>query len=423
MASQVTNYQCPSCGGPLHYNEKTGKLTCDFCGSSFTPDEVQALYAEKDAKAAAAMQDANRIETSHAGESAAGTQTTGGPHQRQSGDLKSESAAWNDQSNQTQNGGNTRTGSDVNEETAWDASGISDDWGEAAKGMKTYTCPSCGAELVCDASTGATSCPYCGNPTIIPGQFSGSLKPDYVIPFKVSHDDAVNALKKFYKGKVLLPASFRDENHIKDIQGVYVPFWFFDGQAEGTAYFKATRVSFARTADYEITNTDFFDVIREGNISFEKVPVDASSKMPDAYMDSLEPYNYGELKPFSTAYLPGFLANKYDVSIDDCKERADERCAGTLTSRLEQSVVGYNSRLLVNKEIHLKRGKVHYGLLPVWLLNTKWKDRNYLFAVNGQTGKIVGELPISWKRALSWFGAIAAPVAAVGSLIAVLLVR
>ena len=176
MPTQVTNYQCPACTGPLHFVGSSGKLECDYCGSKFDVSEIEALYAEKEQKASDAQKAAE--------EKSAQTAST---------------------------------------DTGWDTSGLSGDWGQDAAGMKSYSCPSCGAELICDESTAATSCPYCGNPSVVPGQFTGSLKPDFVLPFKLSKDDAVKALKAHYKGKPFLPRAFTAENHVQEIKGVYVP--------------------------------------------------------------------------------------------------------------------------------------------------------------------------------------------------------
>ena len=134
---------------------------------------------------------------------------------------------------------------------------------------------------------------------MVPGQFSGALKPDYVIPFKLSKDDAIAALKKHYKGKPFLPKAFTKGNHIQEIKGVYVPFWMFNGRAEGHVEFEGLISHVHTEGDYEVTTTEHYDVRRGGDIAFEKVPVDASSKMPDDHMDSIEPYNYKDLKPFS----------------------------------------------------------------------------------------------------------------------------
>ena len=287
--------------------------------------------------------------------------------------------------------------------------------------MKAYSCPSCGAELICDASTAATSCPYCGNPTVVPGQFSGALKPDFVIPFKLSKEDAVAALKNHYKGKPLLPKAFTNGNHIEEIKGVYVPFWMFDGQAEGSVDYEGLIIHVYESGDYEITETEHYDVRRGGSIAFEKVPVDASSKMPDDHMDSIEPYNYKDLRAFSTAYLPGFLADKYDVTVEQSQERADGRCAASLEGALHRTTTQYSSCIPKSRNINLRRGKVHYALLPVWMLHTKWNGKDFLFAMNGQTGKLVGDLPTDMGKFWAIFAAIAAPVTAIAATILMLM--
>lgn len=379
MASQVTNYKCPACTGPLHFVGASGKLECDFCGGKYDVADIERLYAGKEAAAVEASEKA---------------------------EAKAEA--------------NRQKMADM-EAQGWDTSGLTSDWGAEADGMKAYSCPSCGAELICDASTAATSCPYCGNPTVVPGQFSGTLKPDFVIPFKLSKEDAVAALKNHYKGKPLLPKAFTNGNHIEKLQGVYVPFWMFDGRAEGVVDYEGCIIHEYETGDTEVTETEHYDVRRGGSIAFEKVPVDASSKMPDDHMDSIEPYDYSDLKPFSTAYLPGFLADKYDVSVDECRERADTRCMGSLQSALRDTVKGYDTRFPQGKKASIKAGKVHYAMLPVWVLNTKWQDKDFLFAMNGQTGKLVGDLPVDRGRFWALFAAIAAPLSVLGSLLVMLM--
>ena len=373
MPTQVTNYQCPACTGPLHYSAKSGKLACDYCDSSFDVAEIEALYARKEAEAAAAKHAADaKAEAAQAAKAEA-----------------AEAAAAS--------GG-------------WDTSDLSRDWGAEADGLRVYSCPSCGAELICDQSTAATACPYCGNPAIVPGQFSGALRPDYILPFRLSKDDAVQALRAHYKGKPFLPRSFTSANHIEQIQGVYVPFWLFDGGAEGAASYRASNTNVYETGDYEITETRHYHVVRAGSLAFEKIPVDASSKMPDDHMDSIEPFDYTQLRPFSTAYLPGYLADKYDVTIDDSRDRADTRCRETLAQALRDTVTGYGACVTEREDIALRRGKVHYALLPVWMLSTKWHGQDFLFAMNGQTGKLVGDLPTDRGRFWGMFAAIAAPL-------------
>ena len=385
MPSQISNYKCPACGGPLRFAGDTGKLQCDYCGSAYDVAEIERLMAETDAKAADAFQKEhgeNRdTDTGGAGGDASATGGAGGQNQ---GDA------------------------DMGSGGGWDTSDLGSDWGADAANLRTYSCPSCGAELVCEAATAATNCPYCGNNAIVPGQFSGALKPDLVIPFKLDKNAAVNALKKHYKGKFFLPKTFSARNHIEKVQGVYVPFWLFDGTADADVQFAATKESSHMEGDYEVTTVRHYDVRRSGSARFEKVPVDASRRMPDDLMDSIEPFDYDGLTKFSTAFLPGFLADRYDVTVEESAPRADERCANSVVEMLEETVTGYTSYTLQSKDVRLRRGKVHYALLPVWLLNTKWSGKDFLFAMNAQTGKMVGD----WGKVWLTFAAIFLPLAA-----------
>ena len=362
MATKITNYQCPACMGPLHFKSDSGKLECDYCGSIFTVSEIETMYAQQNTQAAQAAQAADASQT---------TQTV--------------EEEWTP-------------------EGEWDVSEAGGDWGADAGSLRVYNCPSCGAELLCEETTAATSCPYCGNPSIIPGQLSGSKKPDYIIPFRLDKNAAIAALKDHYRGKPFLPKQFSRENHLEEIKGVYVPFWLFDARADGDITFHATRVHTRRAGDYEETITDHFRVRRAGSAEFRRIPVDGSSQMPDDHMDSIEPFDYGELQPFSLSYLPGYLADKYDVTAEESEARADERCSASIRDILRSDVHGYATVTPGKADVILQRGQVKYALLPVWMLNTRWQDRNYLFAMNGQTGKLVGDLPVSKGK---FWGALA----------------
>ena len=369
MPTQVTEFKCPACTAPLHFSEETGRLECDYCGSSFSVEEMESRSAEKEQQAAEAFEKA-------------------------AAEAKADAKDW-------------------------DGPDAQDSWGEAGAHLKTYSCPSCGAELICDEATAATSCPYCGNNAIIPGQFRGALKPELVIPFQIGKDEAVKALKAHYKGKPFLPKSFSDENHIQEIKGIYVPFWLFDGQAEADVSFAATRSTVMVTGRERITTTRHFDVRRAGTVSFEKIPVDASKKMPDDYMDSLEPFRYDAMVPFSTAYLPGFFADIPDVSIEECSLRAELRATDTAVESMSRQVSGYETCIPTRKDAQLRRGKVRCALLPVWLLSTQWQGQNFLFAMNGQTGKMVSDLPVSKKRYWAWWGGLTAGITAALAVITV----
>ena len=288
-------------------------------------------------------------------------------------------------------------------------------------GIRSYVCKSCGGEIIGDENTAATACPYCGNPVVMMEQFSGTLKPDLVIPFKLDKKAALAALKRHYEGKKLLPKVFKDENHLQEIQGVYVPVWLFDTQAEADVRYRATQVRVWSDSRYDYTQTSYFAVSRSGSLGFERIPVDGSTKMDDTLMESIEPFDHKDAVDFQTAYLAGYLANKYDVDAEESIERANTRVRQSTEEAFAETTQGYTSVIPQYSSIRLRDGKVQYALYPVWLLNTKWNGKTYTFAMNGQTGKLVGDLPMDKALYNKWFFGITAAVSAAAFVISYLL--
>ena len=263
-------------------------------------------------------------------------------------------------------------------------------------------CKSCGGEIVGDENTAATSCPFCGNPVVMMGQFSGALKPDLVIPFKLDKNAAKAGLMQHLSGKRLLPKIFKDQNHIDEIKGIYVPFWLFDTDADAQVRYRTTKVRVWSDSKYDYTDTSHFLVNRSGSVSFEHIPVDGSTKMPDDLMESIEPFNFSAAVDFQTAYLAGYLADKYDVDAEQSIERANERVKRSTEEVFASTVHGYQTVVTESSNIRLHGGKAKYALYPVWILNTTWQGKKYTFAMNGQTGKFVGDLPVDKSAAAKW---------------------
>ena len=208
---------------------------------------------------------------------------------------------------------------------------------------------------------------------------SGGLKPDYVIPFKLDKKAAKERLKKHLTGKRLLPKAFKSENHISEVKGIYVPFWLYDTDADADIRYRATKTRFWSDSDYDYTETSYYAVHRSGSLGFDHVPVDGS------------------------AYLAGYFADKYDVTASECEERANERIRRSTEAAFRDTVRGYASVVPENTSIRLHNGTTKYALYPVWILQTKWKGDNYIFAMNGQTGKFVGNLPTDKNAFARWF--------------------
>ncbi len=269
------------------------------------------------------------------------------------------------------------------------------------KGMKIYSCRSCGAEIIAQETLGATTCPYCGNQIVMTGNFSGDLRPDYVIPFKLKKEVALKRLEDHLKNKKLLPKIFKDRHHIEEIKGIYVPYWLFDARGEGRVQYDAGRLTGVwKKGNYRYEEYSFYDVVRQGSMEFRNIPADGSKNMPDALMESLEPFDMKDAVDFQTAYLAGYLADRYDVSREECTERIRQRAQSSVKMTLENSVSGYDTLRCRSENIQVKPQDVKYALFPVWLLNTSWNGEIYTFAMNGQTGRFIGDLPVD--RKLFW---------------------
>ncbi len=342
----LQDYKCPCCGGGIEFNSSVGKMKCPYCDSEFEMDSLKEL------------------------------------------DQVLENS--------------------ITEEMSWNMSAGGAFSDTDAQNMAAYICNSCGAEIITDKTTGASTCPYCDSPIVMMGNFSGALKPDLIIPFKYDKKAAKEALTKHFEGKKLLPSAFKNSNHIDEIKGVYAPFWLYDTATDADIRYKAKKVRTWHDDDYNYEETKYYSIIRQGSLIFDNVPVDASDKMDDALMDSLEPYNFAEGVDFQTAYLAGYLADKYDVSVEKCSERANKRIKNSTESAIRNTVQGYDEVTVDNSVVNFNNGRTRYALLPMWILNTSWNGQKFVFGMNGQTGKFVGNLPMDkgkfWKNFLLVFG-------------------
>jgi len=341
VENAAMNVTCPSCGAALRFDGREQKLTCASCGTEFAPEAMR--------EADEAIRQSRRESESN----------------------------WNI-------GGNRA-------------------WSEAEREqLNGYSCPSCGATIVADGTTAATECVYCGNSSILPARLQGDFRPDAILPFVKTKEDAKAAYRQLISGKRLLPKLFSREGRIEKITGVYVPFWMFDCQADADIAYRATRSHAHTEGDYIVTETDHYLVRRGGDVQFAGVPVDGSTKFADDLMDSIEPFDHAKEVAFSAAYLPGYQAERYDVNAEAAKPRADERIRQSVIDGFTGTVTGYSSVSMESASVRIGSGRVRNVMIPVWMLNTRWKDKTYTFAMNGQTGRIVGNLPVDGGLALKW---------------------
>ncbi len=276
---------------------------------------------------------------------------------------------------------------------------------------KVYNCHSCGAIIEANPETAATTCPYCGNNVVLDEKLSSGLKPNGIIPFKIKKDDIRGIIDSYYKDKKLLPKNFFSDAVLEKVQGVYVPFWLFNGNVDGDMAMNAAMVRTYVQGDYDVTETSHYLLKRQGAMTFGNVPVDASVRMDNDLMDSVEPYDFNELKPFDPAYLTGFVADRFDTTPDEELNRAETRMMSTTLDSF-RSTATLPVTSFAYKDLRLSDPSVKYALLPVYVVNCEYKGVKYRYAINGQTGKMVGELPIGkaesrsyfWKTFIKYFG-------------------
>lgn len=275
---------------------------------------------------------------------------------------------------------------------------------ESNSNLSGYNCPNCGAEIIMEDTTTATSCVYCGSNAIIKNKLEGEFAPSKIIPFKKTKQEAIQAFKAYKKGKLFMPNEFTNPSNIDKISGIYIPFFVYDCDVDSTIHVDAKIIKHWSDSNYNYTKTDFYDVKRAGTMYFDNIPVDGSSKFPDDIMNSIEPFDYNDFKDFNTSYLSGFLSERYDTNMDELFSIAEKRAKTSAINELLNTIKGYDFKALKNDITKItKNNTSEYVLLPVWMLNVNFNNKMYTFAMNGQTGKFVGNIPISKKKIFKYW--------------------
>lgn len=284
---------------------------------------------------------------------------------------------------------------------------------EAEKKLKVYKCPSCEEEFICESEKEVSKCIYCENDILLDGNFDESVCPDLIIPFNVGKEKAVNAFRRFCDKKPLLPEEFLKRDISKDMRGVYLPFWIFGGEGKVSAWYKGVKVSSEKDNKKEITKNSYFGVKRDGKFSFNEISLSGLKKYDSEIMKDLEPYFLSEAKEFSYNDLKGFSLGKFDL-----KKGIKEGLKADILSGFKESLKGFSAAELKSMDVNFEKSSVKCVLFPVWLMNIRYDGKIYSFAMNGQTGKVVGSLPISRSLYLRYFLLCFAVIAVIGVFIA-----
>lgn len=338
----ASEYKCPNCNADLKFDPTNQKLSCEYCDSSFTIEEIKEIYAELESKP-----DETEI---------------------------SEKEDFESHTN-------------------------------------LYHCSSCGAEIMADDRQTALFCYYCHNPVILAGKLTGDYKPSKVIGFRLTRQQALDGFKNWCGKKMFVPSDFKSNQQLEKMTGLYVPFWVADCDVKAEFVAIGKVVNSWTSGDYRYTETKEYQIVRNARIITQGIPADGESKIDDQLMESIEPFDYTDLKDFSMSYLSGFYADKYDVDRAGVFPRIRARAEQASRSVINESIKGYSSVSVQKQEYTIMKTDWEYMMLPVWFMSYKYNGKVYEFAMNGQTGKLAGTPPLSKIKLASFSSGIGLIVA------------
>ncbi len=362
--STVVHYKCSNCGSDMAFDTHTGLLRCASCGRTDNIENIPKPDADED-------------DSIH--------------YEADEDDINAASSGFEEDYADSNDSDEPSHHSTFQE-------------GEACE----YHCNNCGAILITEANTTATTCSFCGAGVVLSDRLSGNLAPAKVIPFTISKEQAQEAFVKWCRKGLLTPKDFMTADRIKNITGLYVPFWLYDINGRGEAEATCTRVRTYSDSDWIYTETKYYHVYRKVDLNYSRIPCDASRKMEDQMMDKLEPFSYADLKEFNLPYLAGYIAEKYDFTDEDMLPRIKERVGGYVDNYIHSTISGYSSVMYHRKDINIRKKHADYTLLPVWMVCYDYRQAEHIFLMNGQTGKIIGKPPLSKTKIFGWFAGVSA---------------
>ena len=339
-------YKCPNCDGGLVFDPESGTYACEYCLSKFTQEELMAESQSAEAE----------------------------------------------QSEKT----------------------VGEEWAETEKSQESavvYHCPSCGAEIMTDETTAATFCFYCHNPVVLSGRLEGEYLPDGIIPFKITKEEAIERFQEWIQKKKFIPRGFYSKRQIEKMSGVYFPYWIYGCETESYMNGTAKDIRVWRVGDVEYTETKIFSVRRAGRVRFRHLPKTALEKAQNAMLKGIFPYEFGAMEKFHMGYLSGFQAEKRDIEKSSLTQEIRRDIENFAQKRMRDTISGHNSFSMESSNHAVMEEKFQYTLLPVWVLTYRERGSQvYYFAMNGQTGEIVGKLPVHKKKLFSLGAVIFAAV-------------
>lgn len=273
-----------------------------------------------------------------------------------------------------------------------DQDGLETVMGEDEYEVTVFACPQCGGELVSSDITAATFCSFCGGSTILDSRISRKKRPKLIIPFQKTKEDCKTAYKKLMRRALFVPSEMMDERYIERFMGIYMPYWVYNFEKNGHVTFTGTQSQ--RNGDYVITK--YYKIESDLQSEYRGITFDAAAAFPDDLSNAIAPFKWREAVPFTPSFLSGFYADTGDVVSPTYQKDARAMVLRDMCNKMQKGTVCRNYELERDfvKAMAPKLLKQDLVMFPVWFLTYRRNDRVNYVVVNGQTGKVAGDVPV-----------------------------
>ena len=254
-----------------------------------------------------------------------------------------------------------------------------------------YCCSSCGGQIIVNGTESSTSCVYCGSPSIVFSRIIKQKRPENIIPFKITKEEALKAVKKELQGGIFIPRKIKRFKQ-DAVRGIYIPYWIFDADHFGAVSIEGS--------EQHGRNSQTIYHARAGYMKLHRLPIDASSVLSNESSERLEPFNMSEMKPFNESYLLGFYSDISDVKYEAVTDLVRKRAKRIFEDYAKSDVVSDKDPIVTFSyhDTEIFDEDVGYAMLPAWFITYRYRGQNNTILVNGQTGKVVCGVP--WNRKL-----------------------
>ena len=253
-----------------------------------------------------------------------------------------------------------------------------------------YTCSSCGGEVIINGTETSTKCIYCGSTSVVFDRISKEKAPEFIMPFQITKEKAVELIRERFSKTAFLPDDIKRFKP-DQVHGIYVPYWLVDAR-----HVEADIYSARFQRDKSSYETRYFG--RSGQLELRNMPVDGSRMLSGKITQRLEPFDFSAIKNFDEDYLLGFYSNSSDISTEQLESIVATRCHDAFDEAAKKTVGGSGQTMVNTRQETVIDRDLKYCMLPVWFVTYKLNGFYNTVLINGQTGKMVGDIPTSRQR-------------------------